>query len=329
MKKIALLLAAVMLAVLLCGCGASSSDASYAAAEDMYYAPMTEEAAGEYWADDYGAASPAEEPVPMPLSAETTGSVPNAAKLIYTADLDMETLEFENAVSTLKSLTSACGGYFEYSSVSDRGSCRWAEYTIRIPAEQYRTFLDGAGETCHVLSLNEYTEDVSETYYDTAGRLKTQQTKLERLQELLAEAENMEDIILLESAISETEERIDSLSGTLRHYDALVDYSTVTVYLEEVKVYEPEPDPSYGTRLGTAFTDGWHGFVEGLGDLLIALAYSWLWLLLIAGILALILWLTRKRRAARREARAGRKAQKKTASHAPANYSTPADNEKE
>lgn len=327
MKKrtIALLTAAVMLAVLLCGCGAASSDASYSAAEDSYYAPMTEEVAGEYWANDYGEAAPAEEPVPMPLPAETTGSVPNAAKLIYTADLDMETLEFENAVSALTRLTAECGGYFEYSSVSDRGSYRWAEYTIRVPAEQYRAFLDKAGETCHVLSLNEYTEDVSETYYDTAGRLETQQTKLERLQELLAEAENMEDIILLESAISETEERIDALSGTLRHYDALVDYSTVTVYLEEVKVYEPEPDPTYGIRLGTAFKDGWHGFVEGLGDILIALAYSWLWLLLIAGIIVLILRLTRKRRAARRAARAERKAQKKTVS----DYSTPSENEKE
>ena len=50
------------------------------------------------------------------------------------------------------------------------------------------------------------------------------QIKLERLQKLLAQAENMEDIITIESAISETEWNIEDLSGTLRHYDALVDF---------------------------------------------------------------------------------------------------------
>lgn len=44
----------------------------------------------------------------------------------------------------------------------------------------------------------------------------------------------MADIITIESAISETEQMIDSLSGTLQHYDAQVDYATVTISLQEV-----------------------------------------------------------------------------------------------
>ena len=44
----------------------------------------------------------------------------------------------------------------------------------------------------------------------------------------------MEDIITIESAISETEYEIERLSGTMRHYDALVDYATVTLELSEV-----------------------------------------------------------------------------------------------
>ena len=44
----------------------------------------------------------------------------------------------------------------------------------------------------------------------------------------------MEDIITIESAISETEYQIESLSGTLRHYDALVDYATIHISLQEV-----------------------------------------------------------------------------------------------
>ncbi len=331
MKKrwIALLMASLLAVSLLSGCGSSDSR-SYASSgvydegyiyDYDYEIPM----AAEEMAYGSAPAAKAMNAVPDSLNA----SRENGAKLIYTADLDMETLEFDQAVSDLAALTEELGGYYESSSISESGSTRRANYTVRIPAENYRAFLDQVGELCHLLSQQEYTEDVSEAYYDTSGRLETQKTKLARLQELLTEAESMEDIITIESAISETEEMIDRLSGTLRHYDALVDYSTVTVYLREVKVYEPEPDPTYGKRLGTAFVEGLEGFVEGLGDILVALAYSWLWLLLIAGIVILILRLTRKRRAAKRAERAQRRAEKKARKEAPVVYAQPTEGPKE
>lgn len=345
-KRLTLLLAAVMLLSLLAGCGGSAKASAGADSSGTYYA---EEAAyepmdlledgdfEEYWAGDVPmAAAAAEAAMPIPDPAppvDTPSSQPlDGVKLIYTADLEMETLDFDGATAAINGLVAVCGGYFESSSVSDQGAYRWASYTIRVPAAQYRAFLDQAGQLCHVLSQQEYTRDVSESYYDTAGRLETQRTKLTRLQELLLQAEDMEDIITVESAISETEELIDMLSGELRHYDALVDYSTVSVYLEEVKVYEQEPDPTFGTRLGAAFSEGMRGFAEGLGDILIVLAYSWLWLLLIAAVVVLILWLTRKSRAAKKAERKERKARIEAAREArmaePVIYSQPSEEPK-
>ena len=338
-KTTAILLAVLLIAALLCGCGSSSAKGeSYYVDNGYYYdeEPVYEEAAyaydGDYWADAPAAAAPVPDPLPPQdggTQSEPSGDAQNGAKLIYTADLDMETMAFDEAVTALGQLTAQVGGYYESSSITESGSTRRASFTVRVPAQNYRLFVDTAGDLCHMLSQEEYTEDVSEAYYDTAGRLETQKTKLARLQALLAEAEDMEDIIALESAISETEEMIDWYSGTLRRYDAKVDYSTVSIYLREVKVYEPEPDPTYGARLGAAFTDGLRGFAEGLGDILVALAYSWLWLLLIAAVVVLILWLTRKRRAAKKAARAERKARAAAAASQPVQYSQPAETEKE
>ena len=350
-RNIALILSVVLIAALLCGCGAKASSSDhYAAPEEAayeyedYYAPSEPNqsyalydnaAAGayEFYDEAPAAEAPAEAPVPNPTGTDSTQSVAvNSAKLIYTANLEMETKSFDDAVASLAKLTAYLGGYYEASSVTESGSTRRAHYTVRVPAQYYRAFLDNAaGDLCHVLSQQEYTEDVSEYYYDTAGRLETQKTKLVRLQQLLLQAEDMADIITIEDAISETEEMIDRLSGTLRRYDALVSYSTVEIALREVKVYEPEPDPSYGKRLGGAFVDGLKDFFSGLGDILVALAYSWLWLVLIAGIVILILWLTRKHRAARKAEREARKARRAVQKEAPAEaapqYSTPAAEE--
>ena len=134
-------------------------------------------------------------------------------------------------------------------------------------------------------------------YYDTESRLTTQRTKLERLQKLLAQAENMEDLITIESAIAETELAIEQLTGELRHYDALVDFATVTISLDEVvrlSTVETAP-PGFMERLGRSFADGLTHFGDFLQNLAIALAYSWIWLLILAAVVVLLVRRARKR----------------------------------
>ncbi len=129
-------------------------------------------------------------------------------------------------------------------------------------------------------------------YYDTESRLVTQQTKLERLQNLLAQAENMEDIITIESAISDTELEIERLTGTLRQYDALVDFATVNISLEEVyRLSNVEEAPtSFASRLGQAFAAGWNGFVDVLEALVMILAYAWVPVLIVLAVVGTLLW---------------------------------------
>ena len=98
----------------------------------------------------------------------------------------------------------------------------------------------------------------------------------------------MEDIITIESAISETEQAIDSLSGTLQHYDALVDYATVNISLREVYKLSnvEEPATGFGSRLSAAFVSGWNNFISGMESLLVGLAYGWMWVLLALAVAA-------------------------------------------
>jgi hypothetical protein len=189
-------------------------------------------------------------------------------------------MEFESTNAALNELVAQMGGYMENSNLRNRSSgYRYAEYILRIPAERYEEFLNQAGTLCHETWRSTSQEDISEMYYDTQGRLKTQQIKLERLQDLLARAESMEDIITIESAISETEMLIDSYSGTLRHYDGKVDYATVNISLREVYKYSntEEAPTGFVSRLSNSFSNGWSNFVDAMEDLAVSLAYGWMW----------------------------------------------------
>ena len=75
--------------------------------------------------------------------------------------------------------------------------------------------------------------------------------------------------------------QIESYTGQKRVLDDQITYSTVNVYLDEVKVLSPT-STSFGSRIARAFTEGWRGFGHGLQDLAVALVGGLPWLLVLA-----------------------------------------------
>ena len=290
-RGLAMLAALVLLVCLVSGCGGGETSAS--TASDV--AATTESA------DDgsYGGNMASQTPE-SPAEAESGEDRLQNAKMIYTADLSVETTAFDDAAASLRQLVEDMGGYFETASVYNYGSgYRSAYYTIRVPAERFQDLLEQVGELCHVVRKEENSDNISEQYYDVESRLVTQQTKLERLQTLLSRAETMEDIITIESAISETELAIEQLTGTLRQYDSLVDYSTVNLSLEEVYKLSnvEEPPTGFASRLGQAFASGWNGFVDVLEALVMILAYAWVPVLIVLAVVGTLLgrWLRKRK----------------------------------
>lgn len=306
-----IIMSLMLIAALLAGCGASSSNmamdsaASTPASNNIKSESSESYLSGSYDTPGYGydISASAQEAHTGNGSAPTSASDPYAgAKLIYTASLSLQTTEFDASASALAQLVADMGGYFENSSVDNYGSYRYGSYTVRIPAESFESFCTAAGSLCQLNSISRSAEDVSEYYYDTETRLATQRTKLERLQELLSQAESMEDIITLESAISETELAIENLTGTLRRYDSLVGFSTVNISLDEVYRLEPVEEPVIGfwAKLGSAFRSGSSSFVRTLESLALDIAYGWVgWLIFLAAAAVVIVLLVRARRRAK------------------------------
>ena len=88
---------------------------------------------------------------------------------------------------------------------------------------------------------------------------------------------------------------IAGTAGTLS-YDALVDFATINVHVSEVYKYSDteELPENFGDRLSSAMSRGWHSFVNGMEDFAVALAYSWMWLILWAVIIAAAVVILRK-----------------------------------
>ncbi|MEG0780274.1 MAG: DUF4349 domain-containing protein [Oscillospiraceae bacterium] len=285
-QKKAFFLPALVLAILLTGCGAVSADGASSPAAAPPSAGEVREELGNFGSDT-AASTP-----------DRTSAIPKNAKLIYTAQLEAETTAFDQTAADLTALVARLGGYFQHSSVSTYGSpYRSGNYTVRIPQKSFDGFLQEAGTLCHLLSQSASAEDVGQVYYDTALRLATQKTKLERLQALLEKADTMESIVALETSISDTELAIEQLSGSLRDYDALIDFSTVDISLQEVSQLSnvEQPATGFAARLGAAFVSGFHGLVSGTEGMLLFFAAHWVLTLLLAAAVVLLVRLLKKR----------------------------------
>ncbi len=273
-----------ILALTLCLCLAACGDGG----GDKAYQDFTASNNGQFDTSD-AMYEPGWADLPTASESESAGRAALAnAKMVYTADLQLETKAFDSACQALEQIVEDLGGYFERQSRDLSGSFRSLSATVRVPSDSFQSFLDQAGQAAHVTRQEQDIDNISEAYYDTESRLVTQRTKLERLQALLSKAEVMEDIITLESAISETEYQIEQLTGSLRKYDSLVDYATITLYLQEVYRLstDQETPQTFGQRLGAAFASGWERGIEGLEDFAVGLARNWMTVIVLAALAA-------------------------------------------
>ena len=289
MKKAFSILLSLILLFSLTACGSAAMDSATTApmAPGSANGAMKEEMGFDYAVPD----TPAEAPMPAPNvsggSELVSSTLPENVKMIYRGYLYLESTAFDTATAGLQELVSQMGGYFETSELNNYSPYRSAFYVVRVPSAKYNEFCGKVGTLAQLNSQRHTSENVSEAYYDTESRLVTQRTKLERLQELLAKADKMEDIITLESAIAETELQIERLTGTLRKYDALVDYATVEISLEEVYVLTEQEQPVIGfwPKLAEAFKTGTNRFVDDVENFALRFARNW-----ISRLISLCIW---------------------------------------
>ena len=302
MKRKVLLSLALLLALCLCACGAGGGDSSASGGAAVPSAVPSAPAQGEAVYDDMSMSMESQE---APMEAGSAIYEGEDAKIIRTASLYLQTTEFDAAVQALDRLVDEHGGYYEKATTESGGyysssASRSGYYTIRVPKEQFSDFLSSVGDVGHIVSRTVDADDVGEAYYDAELRLATLETKHERLLALLEQAEIMEDIISLESALSDVEYEIQQYTSTLDRYDALIDFSTITLELQEVaRVTEsPSETDSLGTRVARGFSQGWTNFCDGMGDLAVWIAYHFVGCLIfaVAVILAAVLIPRRIRR---------------------------------
>lgn len=218
--------------------------------------------------------------------------MPANQKLIRKVYMDAETEDLDTLLGQVEQRIAQLGGYVEsreiYNGSSRNTRSRYGDMTIRIPAEKLDQFVNQVQEVSNITSLRETTDDVTLSYVATESRIKALQTEEARLLELLAQAENMNDLLTIESRLTEVRTALEQVQSQLRVYDNQVNYGTIYLTAQEVEEYtqveEPEKE-SFFERIGNGFVRSLKGLWTLLKEVVIFLVvYLPYWVLIGLGV---------------------------------------------
>lgn len=280
------------------------------------------EAAMDNWAEAPMADAPAADAAPMEPEAEywADESVSDSAggfditdsqqkpvqdrKIIYTAEYSISTENYEQDYELILSAMNDAGGYLSAENtygtepVEYYDSGRHSDLTLRIPVENYNTFLNALEGIGTVDNKTQSTEDVTSEYYDNEARIEFYEAHYEKLMDYLDKAVAMEDILSIEAQIRDTLYTLDSLKGTRSYYDKMTQYTTVHVYLDEyvastAVVVSKSP---LGKRLSEGIVKTFKGMGVFFEEFLIVLVIILPWLILVGGLFCAVFFPLRRRR---------------------------------
>ncbi len=200
-----------------------------------------------------------------------SGAAIHGDKLIKNANLYLESSSFEEDVETLEQKIGELGGYVEHTSTDgialekdpEYGG-RSASYVLRVPKESYERMIEEASKLGQLTSKTEDVVDATQDYQDMELRLEALRAQHEQVLKLLDQAETLEDVMTIQSELNDLQNEIDMLTGNLKYYDQMVEYSTITVNIREVSdsTMPASIDPNLGERIQRVFVDSWNSLVK-------------------------------------------------------------------
>ncbi len=320
-RKFSWIAAILILSLMAAGCSSAhrgAAPSATAAASDMSHNMAGDFAA---MAEEQGyVGEMAQSPMMEPESAkgdvlpiEPPGGVGDPAvnpnetnrKIIYTADVGLQTKEFDEGLDWIKELTQRYQGFIQSSSVQGRNlydrdgrqGARSAHFTLRIPESGMQGLLDELKGQFNVNYNNIYSDDITAAYFDTQARLDSLRVQQERLMEMLGQAEDVEYLLEVQKELARVGYEIESLTSSLNRMKDSVAYSTVNLSIEEVVEYtSPQTiHTPFPERVGNTFESAWKNFVAFCQDFVLWLVSVIPFLIIILPVALIITVLARRR----------------------------------
>ncbi len=125
--------------------------------------------------------------------------------------------------------------------------------------------------------------DVTSTYVDIEARLTALTTERDSFLTLMEKAETVEEILQIQSYLTDVNYEIESYTSRLKTYDDQISYSTFYIYVSEVRRISTETsNPTVLERISSNLSDNFYDIGEGFKDAFVWIVSAIPYLILVA-----------------------------------------------
>lgn len=220
------LILAVLLAVFLSGCSSQKTARHRYSSSPRYYnaSGSNDELAFRGSRSDGGVYSTDGE---MNGMRENASDYAAAQMVIYNASMSLTVKKPDSVVSKIESIAKRYDGYL-VSGGSNKA-------VIRVKSEFLNQAMRDIGMLGKVSYQNIYGDDVTEQYANDRIRLDNAYQARDRYLELLKKAEDVQAALAVEKELERLNGEINLLEGNMKRIEHLVNYSTISIDINERK----------------------------------------------------------------------------------------------
>lgn len=244
--RIVPVIAAVGAAFLLAACSAATSDQGI-------------ELPNETVAEDAVAGAPMD---PMVARDEKAGgtSTPQEQSVIRTAFVNIRVEDVGAATRDVRSLVAQRDGLISSENSQVEGESTYSSMTVQVPAAGLDAFIAAISSLGTVDGVSVSGQDVTTQVVDLDARIKALQTSIDRMSELLSQADQIDDLLAIEAQLSSRQSELDSLTAQRDFIGDQVALSSVTITLAPLSAITEVDAPGFLSGLRS----GWAAFISAI-----------------------------------------------------------------
>jgi PKD repeat protein len=186
-----------------------------------YYIPITTSTQGE---DSKGGSG-----------AVTTSTIDRM--IVNNGNMTLIVEDIPDTLDEINRIAQSYNGYVVNSNNWKSGERIYGYISIRIPAGSFSDVMDIIAQLAvEVSAQSTSAQDVTEQYVDLTSRLSNLETTRDQLLAIMAEAEEIEDILAIQMQLTNIGEQIEQIKGQMQYLEQTSATSLISVNLEQAKL---------------------------------------------------------------------------------------------
>lgn len=250
------------------------------------------------------------------LMTTTTAAPQQTRKIIKNGNLSLKVADVDSRLQEIRTLAQQKGGYEESSYVDNvaqpqpytditkekeavrETTTKIANMTIKVPAEHFESVYQSITAMGKLVNQSTNSSDITSQYQDIEARVANLKVQEKHLQEIMGKASTVEDIMKVEAELNRVRTEIDRMTGDLKNWDSLVEYSTIYINMTEVKEAELErvDVPGVWQKAQQGFVKTINNLQKAMESLFVFLVSALPYIVIVgAGSLLAYFWIKRKK----------------------------------